>query len=132
MEKVIKLLEELKKAIQEIPTAKVVDAVDVNFCYKTLAENIEHARVAAYMDHDYFELDAYKKVGENIDLEAVARHLDEQSIADYVSNVVEIDTRDIAEEIDIEDVAAQLSTFIDYKKLAKELIAELKAGNDEK
>ncbi len=126
MEKIIQLLDELKQAIQEIPTASydAANKIDLEAVAVFVSEQISYQRIAEHLDEE--------TIADRISYQRIAERLDEETIADYVSNVIEIDTKDIAEEIDVEDVAAQLSTFINYKKLAKELIAELKEGNDEK
>tara|TARA_R100000149_G_C5871561_1_gene135525 strand:+ start:703 stop:1311 length:609 start_codon:yes stop_codon:yes gene_type:complete len=110
MEKIVKLLDELKEAIQEIPSASYA-----------AANQIDLEAVAVF-------------VAEQINYQKITERLDEESIADYVSNTIEIDHDDLADRIDLEDLSSRLdyrSIDIDHLDLAQRIDFQKVAQNIE-
>ena len=107
MEKVIKLLDELKQELQKMNTAseQSTNQIDLEALAVSVSEQISYQRIAENLDED--------TIANRINYQGIAERLCEETIADYVSNVIEIDHDDLADRIDLDD----LSSRLDYREI---------------
>jgi hypothetical protein len=107
MEKIVKLLDELKQELQKMHTAseQSTNQIDLEALAVSVSEQISYQRIAENLDED--------TIANRINYQGIAERLCEETIADYVSNVIEIDHDDLADRIDLDD----LSSRLDYREI---------------